>query len=287
MRPQVKPDPSTGHAWCAWNIEVGYDRKAYYEKVMPVLEWAIDPLSDQKLPGFTVKAPSVVPLNMPSQDPDYNMRRTAVTGIPLRFPSPAGRDFTFPKIDNSTEIVVCLNDSADKTRQSLRFHSWKLSSSLYRKWLEERYSTPHAIKIEFLDENHDVVVDQVLQLWNTLVTPTNYDMGKARGVMEAAGSSPEGLRETQLAHWGATEDWSNAAVLWLTPDFFTKWPLGLAGNFVHSPAYADSLLIHLEMSMDPDDIKRIKSNCKSPACPDKWTRRFPNYISARRMIFDD
>lgn len=255
-RPEVKPDPSTGHAWCAWNIEVGYDRDAYYTKAVPLLQKAFNAVADRPLPDFTIKAPASAQLNVSSREPDYNMRHTAILGSPARFP---GRmDFAWPKLENRDDIVVCLNYSSDKSRQNLRFHAWVLNRGLYEKWLQSLFM-PRALKAAFLDERGEVVIDDVIQLWKgTLLAPTAYDQGARQGMMGPKAVQAK-IFESPLGYWGTTNDWSNAPVLWITPDFRTKSDVSLAGNWVHLAPYLDSLLIHHEISLDPDDIKKLKA----------------------------
>jgi hypothetical protein len=155
-------------------------------------------------------------------------------------------------------MIVCLNFSSDKTRQNLHFHTWILNRKLYEQWLEKMFS-PRALSISFLDERGGVVVEDSVQLWQgTLLAPASYDPGARQGLM-----GPKAVRlrvlESPLAYWGMSNDSSNARVLWITPDFLAKGDVSLAGNWVHLSPMLENLLIHHEVSLDPDDIKKMNA----------------------------
>ena len=256
VRPEIKPDPSSGHAWCSWNIEVGYDRTTYYEKAVPLLQKAFNALADKTLPDFTMKAPAAAKLNVSSQEAEFNTRHTAILGTPTRFQSRL--DYTWPKLESRDDIIVCLNYSSDKSRQNLRFHTWILNRKLYEKWLEGMFS-PRALSVSFIDERGESIVEDTIQLWKgTLLTPAAYDPGARQGLM-----GPKAVRlrvlESPLAYWGMSNDSSSARVLWITPDFLGKGDVSLAGNWVHLSPMLDNLLIHHEISLDPDDIKKLNA----------------------------
>ena len=64
VRPEVRPDPSTGMAICAWNIEVSYDREAYYQQVLPLLQKCFAGLAERREDDFVLRC-SLVPPHQP------------------------------------------------------------------------------------------------------------------------------------------------------------------------------------------------------------------------------
>ncbi len=256
VRPEIRPDPSNGHAWCAWNVRISYDRDTYYEKAVPLLKMALNALADRKLPDLNVKLPSAVHLNTSSTEPDFNTRRTSLLNTLARFP---GRiEYAWPNLDTTQDIMVCLNYASDKSRENLRFHAWVLNRKLYEKWLRDMF-TPKAVKMSFLDEKGQTVSEGMLQIEKgTLFAPTGYNSGVRQGLMGPT-AVPVRVVATPLAYWESTNGSSSVPLLWLTPDFRARNDVSLAGNWVHLSPVVDSLLRHYELSFEPDDIKRMKT----------------------------
>lgn len=262
VRPEVKPDPNTGHAWCGWNIAVGYDRNAYYQKAVPLLQKAFNAIADRSLSDFTVKAPVSMQINRMPGQPSY-MRHTAILGTPVRFPDRL--DFIWPKLQSPDDIIVCLNYASDKSRQNLRFHAWVLNGALYKKWLQSIF-TPRSLRLSFIDERGATVVEDTIELSKgTLLVPIAHETPPEHGFRQGVtgpNASPAQVFESPLAYWGTPHDMAEAdgysgKVLWITPDFRALW-VSIGGMLSVSP-YLDNLLIHHETSLDPDDIKKLNA----------------------------
>ncbi|HEY0793376.1 MAG TPA: hypothetical protein VGD78_20105 [Chthoniobacterales bacterium] len=237
IRPEIKPDPTTGHAWCAWNVKIGYDHEGYYDKAVPLLQKAFDAIADRQLPDFTLQAPTAVV----SRDPNYG--RTIILGTPARSPK---MDVRFPVVDSRNEFIICLNYAADTSRQNLRFHAWAVDRKLYERWLKDLF-TPRKLKISFLDDRGEVVVDDELALSSTLLMPKT---GAVAETQAFAGIKTRVL-EPPLVWWGQAvlESRRSCQSCWVVPDFLEYPPV----------LFLDSLVIRCEVSLDPDDIKKLKS----------------------------
>ena len=228
VRPEIKPDPTTGHASCAWNLQVSFDRKRYYDKAVPVLQKAFDAIADRRLPDFAVPAPAFVMASHP------NYGRTFILGNPARAPKLEAHLLT--PGDSRNLFVICLNYAADASRQNLRFHAWAVDRKLYERWLKGLF-TPRKLKISFVDEKGEAVVDDELPLSSTLWMSKE----AAPPGAQVAGVKQRVL-EPPLVFWQVES-------CWILPDFEVYAPLYLV----------DSLVMRCELSLEPDDIKKLKS----------------------------
>jgi len=242
VQPETRPDPATGQAICGWNFVVSYNRPFFFEKVAPLLTKVFNAISEQTLPEFSVSAPSTYSvMGKPGS------RRLALTGALLRFPD--SRAIDFPKIQRD-EMIVCLNTSADKSRQNLRFQAWVVNKAIYGDMIKSALPS-YRMVVRFSDEKGQVVSEGGVPLETTLLEPGPKDRRASRMGLMGPETLPLRTEDSPLSYWIRG---SGPQVLWMSPDFRVG-QIYYAG----SGGMADDVIVHVEKAFDPDDIRRLKN----------------------------
>ena len=255
--PQVKPDPSTNTAICAWNIEVSYDRKAYYEQAFPLLEKCLGALADRRGQDMIIKSRIAVP-----QAWDRDLTSTAFSAF-LNTPWRFQYDDNRPKENlEQGQFIVGLNVGGDRTRQNLRFETYILNTELYAKWLAG-LQAPLCLRVVLLGADNKIIHDENVSLSRTLgYSPRqngindglNFNQNPCKSVIHVNASEINIIRP----RLGYMLDYNYPPSFWFTPDFESLDGVAVPScNQFYS--LMDDLIVHYEVSLDPSDIKDIKA----------------------------
>ena len=244
VRPEVRPDPSTGMAICAWNIEVSYDREAYYQQALPLLQKCFAALAERREDDFVLHC-ILAPPNQPEPV------KSAFVNTPWRL---YGYDAGQPGgWDKPSEFKVALNVGTDRSRQQLRFALYTFSRAPYANWLAA-LQEPLVLRIALVDNDGKTVHEDKLGLAQTLRLPTRNE--RVNGYAKPTTGIPvDAIPVNMIApRLGFTGDsWFRGASLWFAPDFEAfDWVVGYYG-------LTDNLVLHYEASLDPEDLKSIKT----------------------------
>jgi hypothetical protein len=244
VQPEVRPDPSTGMAICAWNIEVSYDREAYYQQALPLLQKCFAALAERREDDFVLHCV----LAPPNQSEPV---KSAFVNTPWRlYGNGAGQPEGW---DEPSEFKVALNVGSDRSRQQLRFALYAFSREPYAKWLAA-LQEPLVLRIALVDSDGTTVHEDTVGLAQTLRLPTSNE--RRSGYAKPATSIPVdavpvNMIAPRLGFTGVS--WFRGAYLWFTPDFEAfDWVAGYYG-------LVDNLVLHYEASLDPEDLKSIKT----------------------------
>jgi hypothetical protein len=245
VRPEVRPDPSTGMAICAWNIEVSYDREAYYQQALPLLQKCFAALAERREDDFVLNCVLVPPHKsepVKSAFVDTPWRLYTATDGPPRVRA------------EPNEFKVALNLSADRSRQQLQFAVFSLSRAPYSAWLSD-LQAPLALHISLVDGNGKTIREDTVGLTQTLRQPTSTERRYNKYRKPATSIPVEAVPVAMIApRLGfAIPRVQYGPSFWFTPYFAAlEWVEGCYG-------LADNLLIHYEASLDPEDLKNIKT----------------------------
>jgi hypothetical protein len=244
VRPQVRPDPSTGMAICAWNIEVSYDREAYYQQALPLLQKCFGALAEHR-DDFVLHC-SLVP---PHQSEPV---KSAFVDTPWKLYTNADGP---PRVrTDANEIKVALNLSADRSRQQLQFAVYSLSRGPYDTWLSS-LQAPLDLHIALVDTNGKSIREDTVALTQTLRQPTSTERRYNNYRRPTASIPVDAIPVLMIApRLGfAIPRVIYGPSFWFTPDFAaSQW-------IENCYALTDNLLLHYETSLDPEDLKNIKT----------------------------
>jgi hypothetical protein len=249
VRPEVRPDPSTGMAICAWNIEVSYDREAYYQQALPLLLKCFGALAERREDDFVLHcrlSPSVR-TGSPSA-----IVKSAFVDTPWRLYTAADRP---PRVFiGRDQFKVALNVSADRSRQQLQFAMYTLSRGPYAAWLAD-LQVPLALRIALVDNDGKTIREDTVELAQTLRLPTSdeqhYNNYRRPTTGIRVDAVPVAMIAPSIGFTIPREQYG--ASFWFTPDFASsQW---VASCY----ALTDNLVLHYEASLDPEDLKNIKS----------------------------
>jgi hypothetical protein len=237
VRPEVRPDPSTGMAICAWNIEVSYDREAYYQQALPLLQKCFGALAERREDDFVLHC-SFTPASHP--DPV----KSAFVNTPWRL---YGTGSGQPEaLVEPSEFKVALNLSADRSRQQLRFALYTLSRAPYANWLAD-LQAPLALRIALIDNDGKTIHEDTIGLAQTLRLPTSAER-------RIGYNKPTVLTNMIAPRLGfKAEFWNRGPYLWFTPDFEASDSVDLFYGL------SDNLILRYEASLDPEDLKSVKT----------------------------
>jgi hypothetical protein len=245
IRPEVRPDPTTGTAICAWNIEVSYDRQAYYQQALPLLQKCFGALAERRDDDFVLHC-SLVP---PHQ---FEPIKSAFIDTPWRLYTAADGP---PRVrTEANEFKIALNLSADRSRQQLQFAVYNLSRGPYDAWLSA-LQAPLDLHIALVDTNGKTVREDTVALTQTLRLPTSTERRSNKYRKPTTSIPVDAIPVMMIApRLGfAIPRVIYGPSFWFTPDFAaSQW---IEGCY----ALTDNLLLHYEASLDPEDLKNIKT----------------------------
>jgi hypothetical protein len=249
VRPEVRPDPSTGMAICGWNIEVSYDRDAYYHQALPLLQKCFGALAERQEGDFVLHcsfSPSVHVGYPPAT------AESAFVGTPWRLYS--AKDLPPRVFVERDQFKVALNVSADRSRQQLQFAIYTLSRGPYGAWLT-KLQEPLALRIALLTNDGKTIREDTVGLEQTLRLPTNsehqYNNYRKPTTNIPVDAIAVRVIAPNLGYTLPQEVYGPS--FWFTPDF------AAAQHFLNYNALTDNLVLHYEASLDPEDLKNIKS----------------------------
>jgi hypothetical protein len=248
VRPEVRPEASTGMAICGWNIEVSYDRDAYYHQALPLLQKCLGALAERQEGEFVLHC-SFAPSARAGSPPIT--AKSAFVDTPWRLYSAA--DLPPRVLVERDQFKVALNVSADRSRQQLQFAIYTLSRGQYWAWLA-KLQVPLALRIALVTNDGKTIREDTVGLEKTLRLPTsieqqhNYRKPTANIPVDAV---PVSVIVPNIGFTFPREQYGPS--FWFTPDFATSQ------SFQYHYALTDNLVLHYEASLDPEDLKNIKS----------------------------
>lgn len=248
VRPDVRPDPSTGMAICAWNIEVSYDREAYYQEALPLLQKCLGALAERREDDFVLHC-SLAP---PNRSGGPTIVKSAFVNTPWRLYTAA--DCPPRVLVERNEFKVALNVSADRSRQQLQFAMYTLSRGPYGVWLAD-LQAPLALRIALVNNDGKTIREDTVGLAQTLRLPTSIERRYNNYRKPTTGIPVDAVPVTIIApRLGFTIPREQyGPCFWFTPDFAAgEWVINYYG-------LTDNLVLHYEASLDPEDLKSIKT----------------------------
>jgi len=178
VQPDTHFDHNTEQLWCAWTIEVSFDRKRYYEKVQPRIEKILSTLAtkvyDRALPVRTA-------YSVPKRP-----RTLGVTGAPIRRLAESNTKIRWlpdvddverklrtriDKLDRNAMLVVLDSTGQDSLQQSFGLY---VLPNRYRS-LFARAITHIGVEIRLIDSDGGLITSGIVSVNKTALSPIGDD----------------------------------------------------------------------------------------------------------------
>lgn len=235
--PEVKADRDTGEAICTWNVEVSFDRNAYYEYVAPRLTLILDKLVDQKLDPRTLRFQRT--WGRSTMNAHLGLTTTAIRFV---------RDGDFVPGDNTmgSGYVLLLNVSSYGNGYQERFQPYVFSSQEEFNDLIGKRVQPVALQVTLRKGDGNVISKNVIALDKTLAIMEDPSQRDGHGSVYVGKEE-----EARASGWLVDRSGHHPGSHLLSPEF--EVIVSAKGG-----GFSDSIVMKVSMSLNPDDIKKIK-----------------------------
>jgi len=260
QQPTTKMDGNSGNLWCAWSIEIKFDRKRYYEEVRPRLKRILETMATEvrQQPVSRVSAYSIPKPVRTVGVSDTPSRRLPGTSSRIRW-LPGGHPFG-KKGDFDDELKALQDDEVGvvmdiTNRESMQqAFAWYVLPGKYKNTLSGRV-VGAVVQVRLIDEDGQVISRESLRLEETALEPLDRRGRRREFHIPFDAAWYRVARQPLLLQHNKH---SNAFLI--APEF----PMGSVnytgdggiGKF--HDAVTDALLVRYEVSLTPEEVKKIK-----------------------------
>ena len=179
LQPAVKVDQDTREVWCAWNINVSYDRERYYAEYMPRLKRILESVAIRyENKEITRTSPNQYRSIRSKKVLDCGGRKVAASDDWVRWldhsanePNQSPVVEKLPELDTEREFLVLLNAGTDRTSQRHGFNVYVLPMAVYWDTIQGLSPTLYC-RVRFLDSTNAVIYEEMVPLNSSLISQT-------------------------------------------------------------------------------------------------------------------
>ncbi|MBF0227836.1 MAG: hypothetical protein HQK76_20510 [Desulfobacterales bacterium] len=218
-KPSTKADPNRkGYFYIAFNVEIYFDLKAYYNNAAPKLIKLLDNIGKQINPSYVRNTPE-----------NTNRFKIAVTGYPIR---------SFTTLPHS-QYMFAVNIGRDKLGMNQRFAIYQLDElyeGILKTLSEQKINSIPRLNIYLIDKQGDIIIQDNIDISYTLhESSSNYNKTFIK---------LENSYTYSASSYFFYFPYNNSAVI--SPEFtdFRKY-------------FYDTILVRYETTLHEDDLKEL------------------------------